>query len=76
MHPGHKPGREGSPLAQTDDWGLGNSDWGADTSQSRDADVSEINAALDQLSMQPTKPIQVLVDPLHEAPSFTRNAWS
>ena len=76
MHSGHEPECEGSLLAQTDDWGLGSSDWGAETSQSQDADVSEINAALDQLSMQPTKPIQVLLDPLHKAPSLTRKAWS
>ena len=76
MHSGHEPGHEGSLLAQTDDWGLGSSDWGAESSQSWDTDVSDINAALDQLSMQPTKPVQVPLDPLDALISLASEAWS
>lgn len=45
---------KGSAAAETDTWGLSSDDWGISNAEPAGADVTELNSALEELSMQPT----------------------
>lgn len=50
---------DSSATAATDTWGLSSEDWGVSAGEPGENDIMDLNAALEELSVQPVHPAQV-----------------